>query len=486
MSTDARTDHRPDQRVDSPPSSSWEWRYRNRVVLTDFLLVCAAVTLAIPVRFHEDIGHQTFLFLKPALLLPIVWSVSLAVSGAYERRYLGLGPEEFKRVGNAAVRAIAVISFVCFAYKANVSRGYVAYALAFATAFTLLGRYVTRKRLHRRRIRGEACHRVLVIGSRHSVASLINTVRREPVAGYAVVGACLDTPATELKVAGKSVPVLGSLLQAAGAAQTVGASTIAVTAAPGFGEDDLRRLAWELEGSGIELVVAPALTNVAGPRVHIRPVAGLPLLHLEEPDLEGGGQLLKTAIDRVVALTVLTLLLPLLVLIAIAIKLTSEGPALFRQDRLGKNGRTFTIYKFRTMYAGAEKEFTSLIEASDLPQGLFFKLAADPRVTKVGRWLRRYSLDELPQLINVLRGDMSLVGPRPLPIEVVQHEPDVVRRLLVRPGITGLWQISGRSDLSPEEALRMDLYYVENWSLAFDLMILWKTAFVVIRGSGAY
>ncbi|MEP7054533.1 MAG: sugar transferase [Actinomycetota bacterium] len=479
---------RPDQHLSAraTTTSSWDWRYRNKVVCTDFLLVVVAVPLAVPLRFHTDIRHQSPLFLRPALLLPLIWSVSLGLSGAYERRYLGLGPEEFKRVGNAAVRAIAVISFVCFAYKVNVSRGYLAYALVLATSFTLVGRYVTRKMLHRRRIRGESCHRVLVLGSKQSVTSLVNTVRREPVAGYAIVGACLDVAMTSLKVAGESVPVLGGLGQAAAAAQAVGASTIAVTAAPGFGEDDLRRLAWELEGTGIELVVAPALTNVAGPRVHIRPVAGLPLLHLEEPDLEGRGQLLKTALDRVVALGILAVLSPLLFVLAAAIRLSSEGPALFRQERLGKNGRAFTIYKFRTMYVGAEREFTSMIEASDTPHGLFFKVAEDPRITRVGRWLRRYSLDELPQLINVLRGDMSLVGPRPLPIEVVQHEPDVVRRLLVRPGITGLWQISGRSDLSAEEALRMDLYYVENWSLAFDLMILWKTAFVVVRGSGAY
>jgi exopolysaccharide biosynthesis polyprenyl glycosylphosphotransferase len=483
MTTITRTEHELSRQ--SAPSS-WDWRYRNKVVCTDFLLVVAAVALAVPLRWRTDIGHESPLFLRPAMLLPPIWSISLALSGAYERRYLGLGSEEFKRVGNAAVRAIAVISFVCFAYRVNVSRGYLAYALMLATSFTLVGRYVTRKMLHRRRIRGEACHRVLVLGSKHSVASLINTVRREPVAGYAIVGACLDVEMTSLKVSGESVPVLGGLDQAAAAAQAIGASTIAVTAAPSFGEDDLRRLAWELEGTGIELVVAPALTNVAGPRVHIRPVAGLPLLHVEEPDLEGRGQLLKTAIDRVSALIVLLALSPVLALIAVAIKVTSEGPALFRQERLGKNGRAFTIYKFRTMYVGAERQFTSMIEASDSPDGLFFKLAADPRVTRVGSWLRRYSLDELPQLINALRGDMSLVGPRPLPIEVVQHEPDVVRRLLVRPGITGLWQISGRSDLSAEEALRMDLYYVENWSLAFDLMILWKTAFVVIRGRGAY
>jgi exopolysaccharide biosynthesis polyprenyl glycosylphosphotransferase len=484
MTTVARSE----QQLASRPAlaSSWEWRYRNKVVLVDFVLVVSAVLLAIPLRWRSNIGHESPLFLRPALLLPFVWAISLALSGAYEKRYLGLGPEEFKRVGNAAVRAIAVISFACFAYKLNVSRAYLGYAFMLATSFTLCGRYVSRKMLHARRIRGESCHRVLVIGSKHSVASLINTVRREPVAGYAIVGVCLDVDLTSLKVAGESVPVLGGLRQAAAAAQAVGASTIAVTASTAFGEEDLRRLAWELEGTGIELVVAPALTNVAGPRVHIRPVAGLPLLHLEEPDLEGRGQLLKTAMDRVVALVALAALSPLLVAIAAAIKVTSEGPALFRQERLGKNGRAFTIYKFRTMYVGAEREFTSLIEASDSQHGLFFKLTADPRVTRVGQWLRRYSLDELPQLINVFRGDMSLVGPRPLPVEVVQHEPDVVRRLLVRPGITGLWQVSGRSDLSPEEALRMDLYYVENWSLAFDLMILWKTAFVVIRGSGAY
>ena len=234
------------------------------------------------------------------------------------------------------------------------------------------------------------------------------------------------------------------------------------------------------------MVVAPALTDVAGPRIHITPVAGLPLLHVEEPEFTGVRRLFKSVSDRVLALLLYLLLSPLLVLIAIAVRVSSRGPALFRQERVGQDGQTFGLLKFRSMYVDAEARLAAL-QGSNEASGLLFKMRADPRVTPVGRWLRRYSLDELPQLWNVVRGDMALVGPRPpLPSEVAAYESHVRRRLLVRPGITGLWQVSGRSDLSWDDAVRLDLYYVENWSPALDAMILWKTLFAVVRGKGAY
>jgi exopolysaccharide biosynthesis polyprenyl glycosylphosphotransferase len=251
--------------------------------------------------------------------------------------------------------------------------------------------------------------------------------------------------------------------------------------------DLLRRFGWRLEGRGVTLLVAPAVTNIAGPRISIRPVSGLPLLEVQEPDLNGGRQRLKAVLDRLVASVLLAVLTPALLVVAAIIRLTSDGPALFTQQRLGRGARPFTIYKFRTMFTGADRRFQELVTAQrSNAGGMFVKAQRDPRVTRVGRWLRRWSIDELPQLVNVVRGDMSLVGPRPLPVEVLQMGPDVRRRLLVRPGMTGLWQVSGRSDLPYDEAVRIDLYYVENWSLSFDLMILWKTIFVALRGRGAY
>jgi exopolysaccharide biosynthesis polyprenyl glycosylphosphotransferase len=265
----------------------------------------------------------------------------------------------------------------------------------------------------------------------------------------------------------------------------VGADTVAVCGSASTEPGELRRLAWQLEGTGVDLVVAPQLTDIAGPRVHIRPVEGLPLLYVEEPTLSGVAWLIKNLLDRVVAAVGLLILSPVFLALALAIRLGDKGPVFFRQMRVGREGKTFRVWKFRTMYVDAEERLAALVDQNE-SDGLLFKIKNDPRVTPVGRFLRASSLDELPQLINVLLGEMSLVGPRPLPAEDGDFLGDVRRRLLVRPGMTGLWQVSGRSDLSWDDAVRLDLYYVDNWSLTFDLTILWRTIGVVLRTKGAY
>ena len=248
----------------------------------------------------------------------------------------------------------------------------------------------------------------------------------------------------------------------------------------------LRQLAWELEKTGTDLCVAPALLDVAGPRTTIRPIAGLPLLHMDHPEFTGGRRVIKAAFDKSLALAALVLAAPLLGALALVIHCDDGGPVLFRQTRVGKDGRTFTVYKFRTMVPDAEQRRAELASQNE-QHGLLFKIRNDPRVTRSGSWLRRWSLDELPQLVNVLAGDMSLVGPRPaLPEEAAMYGDHVRRRLAVKPGLTGLWQVNGRSDLSWDESVRLDLRYVENWSFVLDLQILWKTCAAVARGSGAY
>jgi exopolysaccharide biosynthesis polyprenyl glycosylphosphotransferase len=326
-------------------------------------------------------------------------------------------------------------------------------------------------------------HQVIVVGRERSCAELIRQLHSESHAGFRVVGACIDrTTVTEVE----GVPVVGNSKSIINALRSTDADTVAVGAWSDLTQAGLRRLSWELEGSGVDLVVAPALTDVAGPRIHIRPVSGLPLLHIEEPEFSGGRRLLKGSVDRGGALAALVVLLPLLLSIAVWVRLSSRGPALFRQERVGTDGKPFTMYKFRSMYVDAEQRLAEL-EQHNEGDGVLFKMRDDPRVTSAGKWLRRFSLDELPQLINVAIGTMSLVGPRPpLQSEVSQYGNDVRRRLLVKPGLTGLWQISGRSDLSWEESVRLDLHYVENWSLALDLVILWKTAFAVLSRKGAY
>ncbi len=293
-------------------------------------------------------------------------------------------------------------------------------------------------------------------------------------------------PPGDAAAGGSSVPIVGSLTSVPEAVAKLGVDTVAVTASRGLTSGVLKRLGWDLEGAGVDLIVAPALTDVAGPRVHIRPVSGLQLLYVEQPEFTGPTWAMKEAFDRALAALALLVLSPLLVLIAASIRLTSTGPVIFRQVRVGRNGEVFTVYKFRTMVVGAETHLEALWEISE-GNGVLFKLKDDPRVTRVGRFLRRLSLDELPQLWNVLVGSMSVVGPRPaLPNEAERYGRSTARRLLVKPGITGLWQVSGRSDLSWEDSVRLDLYYVENWSFAGDVQILWKTLSAVVRGQGAY
>jgi exopolysaccharide biosynthesis polyprenyl glycosylphosphotransferase len=359
--------------------------------------------------------------------------------------------------------------------------------LPLATVLTLAFRHLARQVVYHYRSSGELCHRVLVVGNRQQVVELIRQVRREPRAGLVVVGACVTGTTETLTIGTDVIPVMGGLSDVVAAIQTLEIDTVAVAASPGVTAGTLRRLSWEIEGSGVDLVVAPQLTDIAGPRIHIRPVAGLPLLYVEEPQLTGARRILKGLFDRVMAALLVLAFSPLLIAITVVIRTMSHGPAFFTQTRVGRNGEEFTVFKFRTMRVDAEQILDSLKAHNQNADGLLFKMKSDPRVTAEGKWLRRYSLDELPQLFNVLRGEMSLVGPRPpLPTEAARYGEDVRRRLLVKPGITGLWQISGRSDLDWDETVRLDLYYVENWSIPFDFLILWRTLFAVLEGKGAY
>jgi exopolysaccharide biosynthesis polyprenyl glycosylphosphotransferase len=381
--------------------------------------------------------------------------------------------------GLALTAATAICAYVT---KTEVARGYVVLALPLTTLLTLLARYGLRRSLHRRRMNGSCMRRVVAVGHRAGITDLVRTFRKERHHGMEVVAACLPEDVPGEMVDG--VPVLGGFADVPLVVGQLDADTVAVLACPEMDGLALRRLAWRLEKTHTELVVAPALMDVAGPRTTIRPAAGLPLLHVEHPELTGARQLVKNVFDRLVALGLLVALAPLLAGLAIAVRASSPGPALFRQTRVGRDGKLFRIVKFRTMRRDAEQLKVDLVSDEE---GVLFKVRHDPRVTRLGAWMRRHSLDELPQLINVLFGHMSLVGPRPpLPEEVARYGDDVRRRLLVRPGLTGLWQVSGRSDLSWEESVRLDLRYVENWSLMLDLQILWKTGSAVARGQGAY
>ena len=476
-----RSDRRP-----AADQQAWVRRHIRKALAADFGCALVAGLVAFFGRFFE---HPVHAFLLPYWILtaalPFVWVAAVAVGRGYQPRFIGLGSDEFRRVLNAGITLTAAVAVLAYATKVDVARGYVVMALPLATFLDLLARYVLRRRLHARWARGHSMRRVVAVGHQTSVSGLIRQVRREQYHGMDVVAVCLPGGRTDAEEV-DGVPVLGDFPGAEPAVEQAGADTVAVLSCPEMDGTTLRRLAWRLEKTGTDLCVAPALMDVAGPRTTIRPVAGLPLLHVEHPEIDGAGKLIKNLVDRTVATLGLILLSPVFLAITVLIRASDPGPALFRQTRVGKDGREFTVWKVRTMVRDAERLKTELSVHND-HDGVLFKIKGDPRITRVGRFLRRYSLDEMPQLLNVLVGEMSLVGPRPpLPEEVAQYGFDVRRRLVVKPGMTGLWQVGGRADLSWEESVRLDLRYVENWSLALDLQILWKTVSAVLRGSGAY
>lgn len=472
--------------------NAWVLPFRRRLVVVDVLAASLASAAAFLLRFGDAADElDTTGYMLLSASVPLLWIAAVAMNHGYDAHVLGAGPEEFQRVFRAFAYLTATVAIVSYATKADLARGFVLIAFPATMLLDLVGRYLSRKRLHRARTHGVALSKVLVVGSPDRAADLAKAMMRDAYAGYRVVGACL--PSDDIDEAALStlarlgIPVVGALDDIVDAVARLDADTVAVTASQELKPDKLRWISWQLEGTGTSLVVSPGLIEVAGTRLHVRPVAGFPLLNVEAPNFSGFQRVVKGAFDRCVAAVVLIMLLPLLVVIAALVRTTSRGPALFRQSRVGRDGTTFTMIKFRSMAVDAEARRHDLLEVNEASDGLLFKLRHDPRVTRLGAILRRYSLDELPQLLNVLTGSMSLVGPRPpLPEEVAGYGDDVRRRLLVKPGLTGLWQVSGRSDLSWEESVRLDLRYVENWSMATDLMILWKTAHAVSHGSGAY
>ena len=461
--------------------STWTRGYLREVALADLGCAVLGVFMAAQIRFGNNVTSP---YLALSLALPVLWIAALWLAGAYDVRFIGTGSDEYRKVLNAGVSLTAAVAIFSYAVNLQVSRTYVVIALPSITLFDLIARFAMRKRLHRQRGHGRCLHSVLAVGHELAVADLVTELGRDKYHGLTVVGACVAQPGACDEVAG--VRVYGGLDDVTAAVKAFGVDTVAVTACPEMNGIRLRSLAWELEKTGTDLCVSPALLDVAGPRTTIRPTAGLTLLHVDHPQLSGFRLVLKGLFDRCAAAAALIMLAPLMSVLAAAIWLHDRGPVLFTQFRVGRDGHAFRIYKFRTMVVDAEQRKEELLASND-SNGVLFKLRKDPRVTTVGAHLRRWSLDELPQLFNIFLGHMSLVGPRPaLPDEADKYAAHVRRRLVVKPGLTGLWQVSGRSDLSWEESVRLDLRYVENWSFALDLQILWKTISVLVRRSGAY
>jgi exopolysaccharide biosynthesis polyprenyl glycosylphosphotransferase len=465
----------------------WERGYVRAAIAIDAVTSLVAAVTAYAIRWADDTSPDPrWGYVALSAALPLLWLAAMAAARAYEARFLLVGVEEFRRILAAAVAVIATVATASWAINVQIARGYVIIALPVATALTLLGRYLARKWVHRKRRQGAFMSDVLLVGHGRSAAELVRQMRGDAHHGMRIVGACVPGGQSSAELTALGVPVMGGLDDVEFGLTETSADAVAVLPGPEMDGPALRMLSWSLAKSGTDLLVAPALIDVAGPRIAIRPICGLPLLHVDEPQLAGGRRVAKALLDRISALILLIFLSPLLVTIALAIRLSSPGPAIFRQARTGWQGREFTMWKFRTMVRNAEALRSNLDALNQHASGELFKVAVDPRITRLGRWLRRTSLDELPQLVNVVFGQMSLVGPRPLPVTDVRYVGEARRRLLVKPGLTGLWQISGRSDLSWEESVRLDLRYVEQWSLALDALIIWKTVFAVLRQRGAY
>jgi exopolysaccharide biosynthesis polyprenyl glycosylphosphotransferase len=473
------------QEPSRPPVGGWEPRYR-RYVITSDILVTIGTALAVGGLLSVD-GAALFKDLTLGFLSVISVICSLAMNRAWHPTVLGQGADEYVRLGRGMFAGAVALGLAGLATGVVSTRPWVFIVIPATAVFALLARYVLRQILHRLRYEGECLLPVMAAGGIDTVRDLISRTKAAPHVGWRVDAICtVDGEAGDGAMEVDGVSVIGTLDELADHVRRGGYRIVAITADPYWTPRRLQQLAWKLEGSGAEMVVAPTLMEVAGPRLHVSGVLGMPLLRVSAPAFSGVRRVVKGVVDRIGAFLLLTVGVPIIAVAALAILVDSRGGVFYKQRRVGKDGKEFTILKFRTMVRDADRLKKDLADANE-GAGVLFKMRRDPRVTRVGAILRRYSIDELPQLFNVLTGAMSLVGPRPpLPEESARYEADVRRRLLVKPGLTGLWQVSGRSDLPWEEAVRLDLRYVEDWSLALDAMILWKTFRAVLGGQGAY
>ena len=479
---------RPTTRVESVPSRALSY-LPTTALLLDLGIIIGSCLIAVlgrgllPLGARADVAHSVA---EVAPVLVLLWLAVNASAGAYRADLFGAGIEEFKRLLNAAVYTAGLLGVGCYLFKYPLSRGFFLLAFVVGLPALIIGRLVLRRAVRSARARGALFQRVIIAGGPAQVDEIAAVLFRERWLGYQVVGALV--PSTyERSETGSGIPVLGCCntteeIVAAGDQTDV----IFFTGGASTSASDLRQIAWDLEQHAVQLVVAPSVTDISGDRVRIRPVGGLPLVHLESPRWAHATRWAKRTFDLAGSAALILATAPVLLFAAVRIKLHDRGPIFFRQTRVGRDGQHFGCFKFRTMVTNAEALLNTLHLEQGYENGLF-KMKEDPRITRPGKWLRRFSIDELPQLFNVFLGDMSLVGPRPqLPAEAAQMDAWGVRRQRVRPGMTGLWQVSGRSDLSWEEAIRLDLYYVDNWSMFQDLSILSRTFGAVVGSRGAY
>jgi exopolysaccharide biosynthesis polyprenyl glycosylphosphotransferase len=446
-------------------------RVISALVVSDAIALMAAFITAYLIRFQATI-HGPYIAL--GLTAPLLWIAIFRVFSLYSPHRISAVDELQRVVGAASVGILGIIA-TSFWLRTDFSREWVALLWGFAVFGELLTRRGWRWYLARLRASGRLALRTVVVGTNHEAGRLAHLLRN-PALGFSPLGF--------VSVAGPTaspdgLPVIGTIDNLRDVVRDYAADCIFV-ASTAVGSAEMVLAVQAARQEGVAVRVTANLNNILTSRVSVQPLGSLLTLSLRPVRLAGPQAMVKRFFDVVAATVLSLLLLPICLVVSIAIALSSKGPVLFQHKRVTKDGRLFTMYKFRTMVVDADKMTVNTNDA-------FFKLQRDPRLTKVGRILRRFSLDEIPQLLNVIIGDMSLVGPRPLPAEQVAAHPELMEaRHQTRSGITGWWQTNGRSDVAAEEAVRMDAFYIENWSLSLDLYILFKTLGCVLGGKGAY
>ncbi|MGF6822459.1 exopolysaccharide biosynthesis polyprenyl glycosylphosphotransferase [Microbacterium sp. ZKA21] len=464
---------------------AWTRRYASRLFYSDVVVILIALvvsaTIVLP-ALSTGVSWPSgprISYITALVVIGVLWLLALDATDSRDRHIVGQGADEYRRIVNASVVVFAVTVAIAFFLGMNFSRALVAVVFPLGLVLLLLSRWLWRQWLRRRQKAGRYLHRAVVVGEPSKVAHVAREIRRAKSSGYEIVGVITEG-ASEDVVAG--FEVLGDIANVETLLDDVRFDALIIVGSDDLDPLTMRHLGYAVSDRDIQLIMAPVLTDIAGPRLHTTPVAGLPLVHVDFPRMEGSKRFLKRTFDIIGSMLMLALLSPVFLITAIAIRVDGPGRIFYYQDRVGRGGHTFGMRKFRSMVANADDQLATLLDLQGKGGSPLFKVEDDPRITRVGRFLRKHSIDELPQLINVFRGEMSLVGPRPQRASEVALYDDVAhRRLLVKPGMSGLWQVSGRSSLSWEETIRLDLYYVENWSLMQDIIILFRTVRAVFR-----
>ena len=477
------------------PRSDWPTKIPRNLSIIDGMVIAVAIVTAQLGRFGASLnetvsGSDSLNYWTLTVGLGLAWWMSLGLARSRDIRVIGVGTDEYRRVLTTSLAVFGLLAIGSYALHLDTARGYVGIALPVGLALLLLSRMLFRKFLVAKRKEGQLVQGVVVLGSPSAVQHIHHSLKSAPEAGYMPLAAIL--PGFQLKSpVGEELPlpvasVSTDLEEIVATLVGCRADALIVTSGSALKTGEVRRLGWQLQAHGINMIMAPSLTDIAASRFHTQAISGFPLIHVGAPMLEGRSAVAKRSFDVVISGLLILAFAPLLVVLAALVKLGSPGPVFYWQERIGKDGKSFKMFKFRSMVVNADAQLTELLAAQGAGDKPLFKVDNDPRITPIGAFLRQYSLDELPQLFNVFLGDMSLVGPRPQrEAEVELYDSSAHRRLMVKPGMSGLWQVSGRSNLTWEQSIRFDLYYVENWSLSGDLAILCKTFSAVLQKDGA-